>query len=184
MRVHSISIGMIVGFCLSLGSLVPALASCEPGATPTYNDISGIAVRRCGTVGFIYESLVTDNGFLVFHGLENTPVKGYYEGHDGRALFEQLLKKLRDGEFFSIRLKPSPTLYIDGPCEAIQIMRCGVVTAIGGLGAGGLPFEADLKDSQTLRFDALVSKLQTSIFAWPWHREQADVTPSPSATPH
>lgn len=74
---------------------ISTLAACEPGGTPAYQDVTGIAVRRCGTVGFIYESFLTADGYLVFHGVEHTPVKGYYDGHDGRVLFEKLLRTER-----------------------------------------------------------------------------------------
>ena len=183
MRRHAISPGTLFMVGISLFAPTSAIAACKPGGTPTYQDVTGIAVRRCGTVGFIYDTWVTSDGYLVFHGVDNTPVKGYYDGYDGRVLFAKLLRTLQDEDFFSIRLKPSPTLYVDGFCETIHVMRCGVVTSVGGLSAGVLPFEADLKDAQTLRFDALVSKMQTAIFAWPWNNEHAyPPTPAPSRT--
>jgi hypothetical protein len=100
------------------------------------------------------------------------------------VLFTSLVSILRLGDFFSLRLKQSPTLYVDGPCERIEVMRCGVVTAIGGLGVGMIPFEADLYDAQTARFVRLIKTMQGPIFAWPWLRERQDPTPSPSPGYH
>jgi hypothetical protein len=184
MRSQSCRLAGIFLVCLALASPVEALASCAPGGTPTYKDIEGIAVRRCGMVGFIYQVLARNDGFIFFRGQFNAPVNGYYDGHNGQALFESLLKILQERDFFSLRLRESPTFYIDGPCETVEIMRCGVVTAVGGLGVDMLAREADLKDAQTARFDSLVNTLQTPIFAWPWSTEHQEVTPTPAPTPH
>jgi hypothetical protein len=166
--------------CAALAAPVPALANCAPGGQPTYRDIEGVEVQRGGTVGFIYRLVVTSDGWTVFHGQDNTPVKGWYEGHDGQALFTSLVNTLRLGDFFSLRLNKSPKLYVDGPYENIEVMRCGVVTAIGGLGVDMLPFEADLDDAQTARFDKLISTMQGTIFAWPWSEERQYPATAPS----
>jgi hypothetical protein len=166
--------------CAALAAPVPALANCAPGGQPTYRDIEGVEVQRGGTVGFIYRLVVTSDGWIVFHGQDNTPVKGWYEGHDGQALFTSLVNTLSLGDFFSLRLHRSPKLYVDGPYENIEVMRCGVVTAIGGLGVDMLPFEADLDDAQTARFDKLISTMQGAIFAWPWSQERQYPATSPT----
>jgi hypothetical protein len=154
-----------------------------PGRAPTYKDIDGVAVRRCGVVGFNYQFWARSNGWIFFHGQFNTPVNGYYDGHDGQALFESVVKILQEQDFFSLRLRASPTLYVDGPCETVEVMRCGVVTALGGLGVDMLPWEADLKDAQTARFESLVSAIQAPIFAWTWSSEHQEVVPTPSPAP-
>lgn len=172
-------------YLLCIGLAMPALvrADCGPGGEPTWRDIKGVAIQRCGTVGFIYTFMVTSDGFMAFHGQDNTPVKGWYEGHDGRTLFVSLVNILRLGDFFALRLKESPTLYIDGPCERIEVMRCGVLTSVGGLGMGIIPFEADIDDAQTKRFVRLIETMQNPIFAWPWSKEHLDATPLPSPMP-
>jgi hypothetical protein len=177
-------LGGIVLIGLTLTSPMPALATCAPGGMPTYKDVEAIAVRRCGTVGFIYEFATTNDGFLFFRGQFNTPVTGQYTGHDGQALFANLVHILEAGDFFSIRLKDSPTFYIDGPCEKIEVMRCGVLTIVGGLGFTNIPFEADVKDAQTRRLVSLISTMQGRIFAWSWSSEHQEVTPTPSPAPH
>jgi len=139
-----------------------------------------VALRRCGTVGFIYSLEVEHGGYILFHGVEHTPVTGYYEGNDGRALFTSLVKTLQEADFFSLRLKKSPTLYVDGPCQTIEVRRCGVITAVGGLGTDMLHFEADLDDPQTAHLDAVITKLQEAIFGWRWSGERGEPTPSPS----
>ncbi|HEY1682474.1 MAG TPA: hypothetical protein VGF98_12600 [Candidatus Tumulicola sp.] len=179
-----IAISAVVAACISLIVPVEVRASCEPGGTPTYDDISGIAVRRgCGTDRFHYLAWARNDGLIFFAAKSETPVKGYYDGRDGRPLFVRLRQTLRDEDFLAVRLKPSPTVYFDGPCQTVEIMRCGVVIAVGGLSPGILPFEADTSDPQIRRFEAIVDKLQASIFAWPWQNEHPEVKPSPSPTP-
>lgn len=167
-----------------VASPMPALANCVPGGTPTYGDVAGVAVSRCGTVGYIYQFAATNDGFLFFRGQFNTPVAGQYTGHDGRTLFANLVQTLEQGDFFSIRLKKSPTLYVDGPCEKIEVMRCGVLTTVGGLGFTNIPFEADVTDFQTRRLISLIDAVQGHIFAWPWSSEHHETLPTPSPASH
>jgi hypothetical protein len=171
----------LIAACIVFFVPVPVQASCEPGASPTYDDVTGIAVRSCGNE-FSYEGWTLSNGFVYFSGKYGAPVKGYYDGKDGKPLFTQLLNALRAEDFVAIRLKPSPTPYFGGPCETIEIMRCGVATAVGTKGGGLLPFLPILKDPQIIRFEELFDKLQTSIFAWPWQKEHLEVKPTPNPT--
>jgi len=70
--------------------------------------------------------------------------------------------------------------YLDGPCDKVEVLRCGVTTAIGSVGGEMLPFEADLRDSQTMRLTALADEMQAAILAWPWQNEEREELPSPA----
>jgi hypothetical protein len=183
----SITFVSVLGSVTGLMLPANAAAGCTQGSTPSYNDITSVAVRRCGVGPAIYRFVAGTNGVVWFDGRFNTPVKGVYQGRDGKTLFKALIAILKSSDFYSIRLAPSPVLYIDGPCETIEAMRCGVATAIGGLGVDMLPFEADVKDPRTAKFTALLNAMQAPIFAWPWHKETYEPSqpppPGPSAAP-
>lgn len=84
---------------------------------------------------------------------------GTYNANDGTRLFTQIVSKLRDWDFYAMRLRESPVIYLDGHSDAVAVMRCGVVTIVGTLGTMGLPFEADLHDSKTDDFIKFVDAL-------------------------
>jgi hypothetical protein len=77
-------------------------------------------------------------------------------------------------------LKKSPIPYLDGPCRTIEVLRCGVATAIGARSVDMLIFQADVNDPNTVRFDALVNELQGPVFAFPWQGEFKEPSPEPS----
>ena len=171
-----------VGVCALLAVLLPSsvLADCAPGSIPMYSDIESVAVRRCGVVGPMYRFIASDTGFIWFNGIARTSVLGSYSGGDGKTLLKTLIELLQRYDFYAMRLRRTPVFYLDGPCETIEVMRCGVATAIGGLGVDLLPFEADVEDPQTSRFNALLNELQAPILAWPWAKEAREPTPAPS----
>jgi hypothetical protein len=156
-----------------------ALADCTPAGNMTYDDIDGIAVKTCGTVRQHYEAWALRNGSAVFFGQANSPIKGTHEGRNNAVLFGRLLQILKNDDFFAIRLRQSKTAYIDGPCLSVEVSRCGVTTALSGLGAGMLPFAIDLHDEQSDHFFKLFRNLQDSLFAWPWPESSSTPEPSP-----
>jgi hypothetical protein len=56
---------------------VAAQADCASGGTPTYDDISDIAIQRCSGET-IYRFLVGRDGYVHFDGRHGTPVSGSY----------------------------------------------------------------------------------------------------------
>jgi hypothetical protein len=84
-------------------AMVPeqAFANCTPGGAMTYDDISGIAMKTCGTVHYHYEAWALKSGLAVFFGQANAPIQGTREGWGNYALFQRMAEALRDADYFS-----------------------------------------------------------------------------------
>src|SRR5579862_9648023 len=97
---------------LALGMLsepVGALADCALGKAPTYDDITGVAVIRCGRSVPMYHFSVIDDGVTYFTGRYKSTVVGAYSARDGKPLLASLIEI-----FEKARLLRAPPEATDG----------------------------------------------------------------------
>ncbi|MBV8373116.1 MAG: hypothetical protein JOY69_07625 [Candidatus Eremiobacteraeota bacterium] len=156
---------------------IPVAATCEPGAAPSYGDITYIKISQFSLTGirhpsFHYEATVIPSfgvrkGYATATLIADREVKfqGSFVAVDARRTFSDTVAVLERDGYFNLRLNPSSTLYIDGPEDAITAARCGISTTLGTVSMGG---EIDLNDAQFQRFLQLEDDLRYVIFSERW----------------
>ncbi len=98
---------------------------------------------------------------------------GNFVAVDAQRGFRDVVATLERDRFFELRLRPAPQNigYIDGPEDAITVVRCGVTTTLGTIASGG---QVQLDDVQGNAFRSLEGDLRVTIFSEAW------VTPTPA----
>jgi hypothetical protein len=98
---------------------------------------------------------------------------GNFVAVDAQRGFRDVVATLERDRFFELRLRPAPPNigYIDGPEDAITVVRCGVTTTLGTIASGG---QVQLDDVQGNAFRSLEGDLRATIFSEAW------VTPTPA----
>lgn len=98
---------------------------------------------------------------------------GDFVAADPQRTFAGVLAVLERNRFFEMRLTPVSPRYLDGPEDAVTVVRCGVTTTLGTVAPGG---QVDLDDAQAKAFFSLGNDLRNAIFSEGWTRS----TPPPA----
>jgi hypothetical protein len=178
MRRHIALSVAALGFLVAAAA-VPhaAVASCLPGTTPAYDDISDVAVAQYEFpvarwpiytfTATYYPGVASrpEHADARLDAKRNVPKQGKFTAADPLRAFRTSVDILRSAGFFRMRLTPVSARYIDGPTDSIAVVACGIEWSLGNLQQGS---EFDLQDDNGRRFQKLEDDLREAIFAFNW----------------
>lgn len=165
---------------------VRSAASCQTGATPSYDDITYVYVEQHALVGnwpwYTYRATLYANAPKPHADLaldaRRAPLHGTFVASDPLRAFHDIVSTLRRDDFFAIRLGPTNNWYLDGPEDAVSVGRCGVTTTVSTVPLG---VEFDLSDARGQAFLRLEADLRNAIFSENWTPlSTPSVTPTPA----
>lgn len=188
------------GAVASVALPVAAYASCESGGTPAYSDVVGVTAYRYSFLQArpapnfqLYVGRVDWGGNLpssprfqaTLKAIKSAPLaRGTYRAADAESAFKSVVAILQKYDFFSLRLTPAKSPYLDGPDDFVAASRCGVLYSVGpGNPVDGNRFDVtgrwiDFNDPQYARFKAMLDELRGLAFSMTWV-----VQPLESASP-
>ena len=156
-----------------------ANASCDSGASPSYDDVGYVRISIYSLVGQFHPWFTYEGSSTFFQGSDRssatliakraTKFSGQWEAVDPKLNFRNVVGVLKRDNFFEMRLHQSANYYLDGPEDEIIAGRCGVETIVTTLPPGG---HADLDDSQGKALFRLERDLQDTVFAQQWRIPQ------------
>lgn len=155
---------------------LPANGACTSGSPPSYEDVTYVKVAQYSLVGQQWPSYTYEGAYYRFgqHGPHASvtlearraaKIRGTYVAVDPMRSFAAIVAVLEKDDFFTLRLQPTKSLYIDGPEDAITVSRCGVTETLGTAAGSD---EMDLQDAQAKVFFAVESDLRGAIFSQQW----------------
>jgi hypothetical protein len=192
---------VFAGAVASAALPVAAYASCEPGGTPAYSDVVGVIAYRYSLLQARpapnFQLYVRRSNWggnppssprfeATLKTIKSAPLaRGTYRAADAESMLKSVVAVLQKYDFFSLRLAPAKSPYVDGPDDFVAASRCGAVYSIGpgapvdGSRWGWMIFGIDFDDPQYARFKAMLDEIRGLVFSATWIAQQPE-TASPS----
>ena len=168
MRVLSIAAAAIALIC-PLG----ARASCDTGAPPAYEDITYVKVAQFALVGQQHPRYIVEAAYfdvarhfdVSMDARQAVGITGSFVAVAPLDAFQNIVRVLKQSNFFAMRLHPTTALHLDGPEDSVTVTRCGVSTTLATTAPAA---ELNLEDAQGESLFVLLADLRAAIFAQKW----------------
>ena len=155
----------------------PVMANCGSGGALTYSDVTYVDVRQYSLVGVLHPyfefeataipQTASFKGRVAasLNARRAVPYFGSFVAADPQHAFDDVVGVLERNHFFEMGLTAPYCCYLDGPEDAVTVVRCGVKTTLATVSEGG---EVRLDDAAAKAFFRLEDELRKTIFAEKW----------------